>query len=399
MNNKKLKSIIAESINQTLTEAKLKEDIKSMVRQYINEEINEKKSGKSTTKGKHKKGGSTKKSNKKKDEKSKDKFQNKVRQLKSYFDKPGVDNAQFAYKLDGIKPKKGKDTIAMKNSRSEFGKCKNGFVDRNGYQHGWTPKQVNRLVSMISNGRLAESKNINEITMSNIIGDKGYRCFVLTSFDDAQKIFDDDTTQLGVVRNEELFNFYSEEGKIIAFVGEKKFVGFQKDGSTGLCEIRDSEGRPYSQEEFEQETGITNEDLNRLNIGEVNESKYNNTLSEILTLPQDSLTNTEGDGWDGTGSLGKGYSVTCIKSVSQAKQYEWPVCHNKQLLKMYSTKGRILVFENGEKSFIALQQWNMPRFIEVRDESNQELSTEEFMDETGITQEQLLAISTGRYKC
>lgn len=128
MNNEELTALITESINDTLNELRLKEAIKNIVRESIRDLINEGAKNKKTSSS----------------------------EIKRFFDKPGINNAQYAYKLAGVKPRHGKDTKDMKNARSLFAKKKSGFVDKFGNKYKFTPKEMNRLSSLISNNKLSE---------------------------------------------------------------------------------------------------------------------------------------------------------------------------------------------------------------------------------------------------
>lgn len=123
MDEKDLQKIIVESINNALNEAILREHIDSIVRECLFEAKTSKKN-------------------------------NSNKNISTFFEKPGINNAQYAYKLAGIKPKKGKDTKKMKNARSLFAKKKNNFVDDRGNKYEFTPKEVNKLTSLISNNKL-----------------------------------------------------------------------------------------------------------------------------------------------------------------------------------------------------------------------------------------------------
>jgi hypothetical protein len=128
VDNDNLAKIITESIDNTLNEMRLREQIKKIVRECVEQMINE--------------GGKKKKSS--------------SSEIKRFFDKPGINNAQYAYKLAGVKPRHGKDTKEMKNARSLFAKKKSGFVDKLGNKYKFTPKEMNRLTSLISNNKLSE---------------------------------------------------------------------------------------------------------------------------------------------------------------------------------------------------------------------------------------------------
>lgn len=88
-------------------------------------------------------------------------------QIEDFFDKPGVNNAQYAYKLYGVKPVEGKDTLEMKNARSQFQKDLHHDLNDSGYPYEFTPQELNRLQSMISNNQLSEAR-LNKIISESI---------------------------------------------------------------------------------------------------------------------------------------------------------------------------------------------------------------------------------------
>lgn len=80
-------------------------------------------------------------------------------QVESYFKNPGVNIAQYAYKLNNIEPKEGEDTNEMKNARSLFMKCLNHETNESGYPYSFTSAEINTLYSIISSNQLSESIN------------------------------------------------------------------------------------------------------------------------------------------------------------------------------------------------------------------------------------------------
>lgn len=85
-------------------------------------------------------------------------------QVESYFKNPGVNIAQYAYKLNNIEPKEGEDTNEMKNARSLFMKCLNHENNESGYPYSFTSAEINTLYSIISSNQLNEriNKAVNE---------------------------------------------------------------------------------------------------------------------------------------------------------------------------------------------------------------------------------------------
>lgn len=97
----------------------------------------------------------------KKEKKDKDEEEeegNGISQIEKYFDKPGVDNAPFAYELFDVNAEEGKDTNDMKNARHLFAAKKNHDLNDNGYPYSFTSTEKNELQNMISSAGLTESK-------------------------------------------------------------------------------------------------------------------------------------------------------------------------------------------------------------------------------------------------
>ena len=94
----------------------------------------------------------------KKDKDDEEEEGNGVSQIEKYFDKPGVDNAPFAYELFDVNAEEGKDTNDMKNARHLFAAKKNHDLNDNGYPYSFTSTEKNELQNMISSAGLTESK-------------------------------------------------------------------------------------------------------------------------------------------------------------------------------------------------------------------------------------------------
>lgn len=85
------------------------------------------------------------------------KQQEKRDSVEKFFDNPSVNDAAYAYKLDGITPQKGEDTNAMKDARSNFEKCLHHKKNNAGYPYSFTSDEITHLANLISN-----STNLHE---------------------------------------------------------------------------------------------------------------------------------------------------------------------------------------------------------------------------------------------
>lgn len=153
----KFNQILAESIEKCLNEQALKEMIKGKVRESIMsmgempyEESDDEKDDKPIKPKKNSNGVSDMNNETEAESEKRD-------QVEDFFDKPGVNNAQYAYRLFGVEPEHGKDTNDMKNARSQFEKDLNHETNDAGYPYSFTSAQVNKLQSMISNNQLSEA--------------------------------------------------------------------------------------------------------------------------------------------------------------------------------------------------------------------------------------------------
>ena len=90
-------------------------------------------------------------------------------QVETFFKRPGVNNAAYAYELYHVKPQQGKDTNKMKNARKKFSDNVNHAKNQYGHPYSFSSAEVNRLRSMISNNELSEAisrsveKTLNEL--------------------------------------------------------------------------------------------------------------------------------------------------------------------------------------------------------------------------------------------
>lgn len=75
-------------------------------------------------------------------------------EVEEFFKQPGVNPAQYAYKLYSVEPVEGNDTNDMKNARSKFMKCLNHDKNQDGYEYAFDSSEVNTLFSMISGNEL-----------------------------------------------------------------------------------------------------------------------------------------------------------------------------------------------------------------------------------------------------
>lgn len=85
--------------------------------------------------------------------------------IESFFKRPGVNNAPYAYALYNVKAEHGKDTNEMKNARKKFADCLNHETNENGYPYSFDSAELNRLKNMISGNQLSEAinKSMNKI--------------------------------------------------------------------------------------------------------------------------------------------------------------------------------------------------------------------------------------------
>ena len=104
-------------------------------------------------------------SDEKKDDMADDKKKTIEGEVSDFFDDNGVNTAQYAYKLYGVKPKKGKDSKDEKNARGLFMKKLHHEKDKKtGYTYSFDSKELNKLESMISD-------RLNEAKLSKIISE------------------------------------------------------------------------------------------------------------------------------------------------------------------------------------------------------------------------------------
>jgi len=139
-------------------------EIKKLVSESINEFLNslndysfdEEKGDKKKKKKKRKKKST---SSKKKEKKDKDDKKVNRAQIEDFLKKPGVNIAQYAYKLYDVEDKPGKDTNDMKNARSLVYKKRDHVENENGYPYNFTSNELNKLKGIITANELSEAVN------------------------------------------------------------------------------------------------------------------------------------------------------------------------------------------------------------------------------------------------
>lgn len=150
----KLQNIIEESTKRALAEYHLKSVIKGMVREMF-----ESPDGLSQFESSDSEPEKLEKSDSGKadfNHENKDEEERRA-QVEKFFGKPGVDIAQYAYKLYNVIPREGEDTNEMKNARGKFMKCLNHEPNESGYPYSFSSEETNKLQSMISSNQLNES--------------------------------------------------------------------------------------------------------------------------------------------------------------------------------------------------------------------------------------------------
>ena len=155
ISEKQLTNIINESVKKNLAEYKLKQYIKGLVKESFDSmgafSQFEDKDEESEPKKLEKKDNGVADFNHENENE-----EERRAQVEKFFGKPGVDIAQYAYKLYGITPREGEDTNEMKNARSKFMKCLNHEPNEAGYPYSFESQEVNKLQSMISSNQLNE---------------------------------------------------------------------------------------------------------------------------------------------------------------------------------------------------------------------------------------------------
>lgn len=96
----------------------------------------------------------------KKKKKKKERQSRRAQQVISYFKKPGINNAPYAYKLW---PKKEKA-----NARSLFAKRLNRATNDDGVEYKFKPEEINKLYSLISSDALNENQKF-QLTQSELV--------------------------------------------------------------------------------------------------------------------------------------------------------------------------------------------------------------------------------------
>ena len=151
LNQEQLTNIIEESINNFIAEQKLKNHIKSLVRESL-ENFGD--FSQYEARDNDEEDGRLSDMNTETDDEAETRDS-----LEKYFKRPGVNNAPYAYKLYGVKPKKGQDTNKMKNARKKFSASLNHKKNQKGYKYSFDSEELNSLKGMVSNNQLSEAIN------------------------------------------------------------------------------------------------------------------------------------------------------------------------------------------------------------------------------------------------
>lgn len=83
-----------------------------------------------------------------------EKSKRKRQQIEKFLAQPGVNPAQYAYKLYNVTPIEGKDTNEMKNARGLFMKKLHHEKNSDGYPYTFDSEETIKLYSMISGNEL-----------------------------------------------------------------------------------------------------------------------------------------------------------------------------------------------------------------------------------------------------
>jgi len=83
-----------------------------------------------------------------------EKSKRKRQQIEKFLGQPGVNPAQYAYKLYNVTPIEGKDTNDMKNARGLFMKKLHHEKNSDGYPYTFDSEETIKLYSMISGNEL-----------------------------------------------------------------------------------------------------------------------------------------------------------------------------------------------------------------------------------------------------
>lgn len=148
-----LKNIIDKCVKSYLVRERINENIKQSLLETFNSELGNDLF--EADSAEEEKSADKKKDSKKDRESESDK--KKRNQIEDFFRNPAVNNASYAYELYNVKPSPGKDTNAMKNARKKFSDNLNHAENEEGYSYSFSSSELNKLQSLISRNRLAES--------------------------------------------------------------------------------------------------------------------------------------------------------------------------------------------------------------------------------------------------
>lgn len=149
-----LKNIIDKCVKSYLIRERINENIKQSLLETFNSELGNELLETENASEEDKSVDKKKDSNKDEENKSDKKKRN---QIEDFFRNSAVNNAAYAYDLYNVKPSPGKDTNAMKNARKKFSDNLNHARNEDGYSYSFSSSELNKLQSLISRNRLAES--------------------------------------------------------------------------------------------------------------------------------------------------------------------------------------------------------------------------------------------------
>ena len=157
MNEQQFKKLITAMVNESL---------KTIYENYYfegdsadhyddDDDDEDKKDKKNGKKSKHRKERNHEKDNDKDETRESERSRRRRIQIEEFLTQPGVNTAQYFYKLFGVKPVEGDDNNDMKNARSLGEKKLHHEENSEGYEYYFTSEEVNSLFSMISGNELS----------------------------------------------------------------------------------------------------------------------------------------------------------------------------------------------------------------------------------------------------
>ena len=97
------------------------------------------------------------------DKEKSDDFKKRVNQIEEFFKQPGVNVAQYAYRLFDVDVVEGKDTDEMKNARSLFMKKLYHEENEDGYPYSFDSDELIKLEGLISSNMSRVETNESKV--------------------------------------------------------------------------------------------------------------------------------------------------------------------------------------------------------------------------------------------